>query len=280
MWEQQKNKNELQYLKLLNDVLIFGEINREQRAKLADGTKPTTISKFGTHSRYDLRNGFTLVTTKKVPFKLIVAELLWFLSGSTNVKDLQAHGCHIWDEWASVTGDLGPIYGAQWRKWEGNYFYYDQIKDLERNLKKDPYSRRHILSAWNVDQIDSMALPPCHCLAQFYVSKGELSCQLYQRSGDLFLGVPFNIASYALLTHLLANAVGLNVGEFIHVIGDAHIYSNHIDQVSEQLIRKPFDPPQIKIHAPPGTPSYEVKHDQIELIGYKSHPALKGEVAI
>lgn len=242
-----------------------------------DRTGTGTLSKFGVQMRFDLADGFPLVTTKKVHFKSIVAELLWFLSGSTNVKDLRAMGCTIWDEWADASGSLGPIYGHQWRKWNG---YIDQIAELVEGIKKDPDSRRHVVSAWNVAEIEEMALAPCHALFQFDVTGGRLSCQLYQRSADMFLGVPFNIASYALLTHMVAEQCDLELGEFIWTGGDCHIYSNHIEQVKEQLNRRPREMPKLQMVGLRPDSIFDYTPDQFQLVDYNPYPAIKAPVAV
>ena len=262
-----------QYLELLNDVMTNG-VDKEDR------TGTGTRSVFGRQLRFDLSEGFPLVTTKKVFTKGIIHELLWFLKGDTNIKYLVDNGVHIWDEWADASGNLGPVYGAQWRSWpDGEGGHIDQISELMCDLKFNPDSRRHIVSAWNVAEVDQMALPPCHCLFQFYVAHGKLSCQLYQRSADLFLGVPFNIASYALLTHMIAHTLGYKVGEFIHTFGDAHIYKNHFDQVNEQLSREPRPLPKLVIKREvPSIFSYEF--DDFEIVDYNPHPAIKGEVSV
>lgn len=262
-----------QYLDLLETILEKGE-------KKEDRTGTGTISRFGHQMRFDLSEGFPMVTTKKLHLKSIVHELLWFLAGDTNVKYLQENGVRIWNEWADENGDLGHIYGYQWRSWptpEGKHI--DQISSVIDSIKNRPDSRRHIVSAWNVGELDKMNLPPCHILFQFYVAGGKLSCQLYQRSADVFLGVPFNIASYALLTLMVAQVTGLQPGDFVHTFGDVHIYSNHIEQVKLQLTRKPFPLPQIKIN-PDVKSIFDFKFHDFELLNYQAHPHIKGEVAV
>lgn len=262
-----------QYLDLLETILEKGE-------KKEDRTGTGTISRFGHQMRFDLSEGFPMVTTKKLHLKSIVHELLWFLAGDTNVKYLQENGVRIWNEWADENGDLGHIYGYQWRSWptpEGKHI--DQISSVIDSIKNRPDSRRHIVSAWNVGELDKMNLPPCHILFQFYVAGGKLSCQLYQRSADVFLGVPFNIASYALLTLMVAQVTGLQPGDFVHTFGDVHIYSNHIEQVKLQLTRKPFPLPQIKIN-PDVKSIFDFKFHDFELLNYHAHPHIKGEVAV
>ena len=231
-----------QYLDLLSHVMDNG-VDRMDR------TGTGTRGVFGYQMRFDLSEGFPMVTTKKLHKKSIVHELIWFLAGDTNIKYLQENKVRIWDEWADENGDLGPVYGKQWRRWEGpNGAVIDQVDKLIEAIKTNPYSRRHIVSAWNPADVDEMALPPCHCLFQFHVANGKLSCQLYQRSADIFLGVPFNIASYALLTHMVAQVCGLKAGDFVHTFGDAHIYSNHFEQVKEQLDRAPKPLPRLKLN--------------------------------
>ena len=251
-----------------------------------DRTGTGTRSLFGLQMRFDLKKGFPLVTTKRVFIRPMVEELLWILSGSTNNHDLVAKNVHIWDEWADMFGDLGPIYGHQWRSWPNhnigingnNLKDIDQIEEVVRNLKNNPDGRRHVVSAWNVADLDKMALAPCHCLFQFYVANGKLSCQLYQRSADMFLGVPFNIASYALLTHMVAQQTGLEVDEFIWTGGDCHIYNNHRDQVAEQLTRMPLEPPQLSLRRAESIFHYSLS--DVEFIGYNHHPAIKAPVAV
>ncbi|MGL4952469.1 MAG: thymidylate synthase [Culicoidibacterales bacterium] len=263
-----------QYLELCEHVLKNGQ-------QKGDRTGTGTISLFGTQSRYDLTQGFPVVTTKKVHWKSVVHELLWFIKGDTNVAYLQENGVRIWNEWADEQGELGPVYGAQWRCWQDSEGKtHDQLAQLVTDLKNNPMSRRLILSAWNVGEIDKMALPPCHAFVQFYVSTDrKLSCQLYQRSADIFLGVPFNIASYALLTHLLAQVCDLEVGEFIHTLGDAHIYNNHFPQVELQLTRAPKGLPKLQLN--PEIRDIEAfTFDDIELVGYESHPHIAGKVSV
>ncbi|MFJ7956243.1 thymidylate synthase [Streptomyces sp. NPDC096319] len=245
----------------------------------ADRTGTGTRSVFGHQLRYDLSQGFPLVTTKKVHLKSIVYELLWFLRGDSNVRWLQENGVSIWDEWADEQGELGPVYGVQWRSWptpDGRHI--DQITQVLDTLRRDPDSRRIIVSAWNVAELERMALAPCHAFFQFYVADGRLSCQLYQRSADLFLGVPFNIASYALLTHMVAQQVGLEPGDFIWTGGDCHIYDNHVDQVTEQLSRTPYDFPELKLHKADSL--FDYAYADVEIVGYQHHPAIKAPVAV
>ncbi len=262
-----------QYLGLLEEVLTHGEVK-------GDRTGTGTISKFGHQMRFDLSEGFPLVTTKKTHLKSIIHELLWFIKGVTNVKYLQDHNVRIWNEWASEEGELGPVYGHQWRSWtnaEGEVI--DQLKNVIEQTKTNPNSRRLIVSAWNVGDLDKMALPPCHLLFQFYVSNGKLSCMLYQRSADIFLGVPFNIASYALLTMMVAQECGLEPGEFVHTLGDAHIYTNHMDQVKLQLTREPYALPKMKLN-PSVTSVFDFTYDDFELVDYEAHPHIAGKVAV
>lgn len=244
-----------------------------------DRTGTGTRSVFGAQLRYDLSEGFPLITTKRVHLKSIVYELLWFLQGNTNAKWLQERGVTIWDEWADENGDLGPVYGAQWRSWPTpNGDTIDQISAALELIRKDPDSRRIIVSAWNVAELPKMALYPCHAFFQFYVADGKLSCQLYQRSADLFLGVPFNIASYSLLTHMMAQQTGLEVGDFIWTGGDCHIYNNHVDQVNEQLSREPYPYPTLKLHKADSI--FDYKFEDIEVLNYQHHPAIKAPVAV
>ncbi|MBL8557756.1 MAG: thymidylate synthase [Hyphomonadaceae bacterium] len=268
-----KTHADVQYLALLRDVLESGS-HRDDRTGVG------ARSVFGRQLRFDLAEGFPLLTTKKLHTKSIVAELIWFLRGETNVKWLQEQGVSIWDEWADANGDLGPVYGKQWRSWaapDGRVI--DQISGIVESLKTMPYSRRHIVSAWNPADVDSMALPPCHCLFQFYVADGKLSCQLYQRSADVFLGVPFNIASYALLTHMMAQVTGLAPGEFVHTFGDAHLYSNHVDQAREQLSRSPMNLPTINLNSAKRN-LFDFMPEDIKFEGYKAHPTIKAPIAV
>ena len=245
----------------------------------ADRTGTGTRSVFGAQLRYDLSEGFPLITTKKVHLKSIVYELLWFLRGDSNVRWLQDHGVTIWDEWADANGDLGPVYGVQWRSWPTpSGGHVDHIAGAIEMLKCNPDSRRNIVSAWNVGEIPQMALPPCHAFFQFYVADGKLSCQLYQRSADLFLGVPFNIASYALLTHMMAQQAGLEVGDFIWTGGDCHVYDNHVEQVTEQLSRDPYPYPTLRLRHRDSIDAYE--YEDVEVLDYQSHAAIKAPVAV
>lgn len=262
-----------QYHDLLKHVLKNG-IKKEDR------TGTGTISAFGYQMRFDLNDGFPLVTTKKVHLKSIIHELLWFLQGDTNIRYLKDNNVSIWDEWADKNGDLGPVYGKQWRSWAGNDGKtYDQISWLINEIKTNPDSRRLIISGWNVAELDRMALMPCHTLFQFYVNDGKLSCQLYQRSGDIFLGIPFNIASYALLTMMIAQVCDLQLGDFVHTIGDAHIYLNHLDQVNLQLTRTPKKLPTMQINNAVKN-IFSFKYDDFNLLGYESDPAIKAPVAV
>ena len=261
------------YLQLMRHVLEHG-VHKEDR------TGTGTLSVFGYQMRYDLRAGFPVVTTKKLHLRSIIHELLWFLRGDTNIAYLHDNGVTIWDEWADENGDLGPIYGYQWRSWptpQGEHI--DQIARVVEQLRSSPDSRRIIVSAWNVAQLDEMALPPCHTLFQFYVAEGRLSCQLYQRSADIFLGVPFNIASYALLTLMMAQVTELEPGEFIHTLGDAHLYLNHLEQARLQLSREPFPLPEMRIN-PEVKDIFGFRFDDFELVNYRSHPAIKAPVAV
>ncbi|UNL86198.1 thymidylate synthase [Priestia koreensis] len=262
-----------QYLQLCEHILTNG-------TKKEDRTGTGTISTFGHQMRFNLQEGFPLLTTKKLHLKSIIHELLWFLDGDTNVKYLQDNGVRIWNEWADEQGELGPVYGHQWRSWPtpgGGHI--DQITKVVEQIKHNPDSRRMIVSAWNVADVDNMALPPCHCLFQFYVADGKLSCQLYQRSADVFLGVPFNIASYALLTMMMAQVCGLEPGDFVHTLGDAHIYSNHIEQVNLQLTREPRSLPKMKIN-PNVTSIFDFTFEDFELTEYDPHPHIKGAVSV
>jgi len=262
-----------QYLDLMRHI-------RDQGARKADRTGTGTLSVFGHQMRFDLGAGFPMVTTKKLHLRSIIHELLWFLRGETNIGYLHEHGVSIWDEWADENGDLGPVYGAQWRSWpapDGRQI--DQVAQVIETLRRDPDSRRMIVSAWNVAEIPRMRLAPCHLLFQFYVADGRLSCQLYQRSADVFLGVPFNIASYALLTHMVAQQAGLGVGEFIWTGGDCHLYLNHLEQAETQLSREPLAPPRLTIRRRPDSISDYVFED-FEISGYQSHPAIRAPVAV
>ncbi|OQS12630.1 thymidylate synthase [Nocardia donostiensis] len=261
-----------QYENLLRQVLTSGTAK-------ADRTGTGTRSVFGHQLRYDLSAGFPLITTKKVHLKSIVYELLWFLRGDSNVRWLQDNGVTIWDEWADADGELGPVYGVQWRSWptpDGRHI--DQIAQVLQTLRTDPDSRRMLVSAWNVGELDQMALAPCHALFQFYVADGRLSCQLYQRSADLFLGVPFNIAGYALLTHMVAQQTGLVPGDFIWTGGDCHIYDNHLEQVTEQLTRAPYPFPQLRLHR--AASLFDYRYEDVTVLGYEHHPAIKAPVAV
>src|SRR6187397_124754 len=262
-----------QYLDLMDRILTTGAVK-------TDRTGTGTRSIFGHQMRFDLAEGFPLVTTKKVHVRSVVVELLWFLQGSTNVRWLQERGVSIWDEWADAEGELGPVYGHQWRSWpapDGRHI--DQIAAVVKSLRTNPDSRRHIVSAWNVAEVSEMALPPCHTMFQFYVADGRLSCQLYQRSADVFLGVPFNIASYALLTIMIAQVCDLEPGEFIHTFGDVHIYNNHLEQVQLQLSRQPLPLPAMKLN-PEVKNIFDFKFEDFTLENYQSHPAIKAPVAV
>jgi len=262
-----------QYLDLMRHI-------REHGVARDDRTGTGTLSVFGHQMRFDLSEGFPLVTTKKVFLKGIIHELLWFVAGSTNVQYLQDHGVHIWDEWADEQGDLGPVYGSQWRSWpapDGSTI--DQIGKVVEQIRTNPFSRRLIVSAWNVAEVEKMALPPCHMLFQFYVANGRLSCQLYQRSADVFLGVPFNIASYALLTMMIAQVTGLKPGDFVHTLGDAHLYMNHLEQADEQLTRTPYPLPQMQLN-PAVHDILDFKYEDFKLLNYRSHPAIKAPIAV
>jgi len=262
-----------QYLDLLEHVLQNG-------VQKADRTGTGTISVFGYQMRFDLQQGFPVMTTKKLHLRSIIHELLWFLKGETNLDYLHANKVTIWDEWANEQGDLGHIYGYQWRSWPSHDGQsIDQISNVIKSIKENPDSRRHIVSAWNVGELDKMALPPCHLLFQFYVADGKLSCQLYQRSCDIFLGVPFNIASYALLTMMVAQVTGLKPGDFVHTLGDAHIYLNHIEQVRLQLSREPFPLPQMIIN-PDKKNIFDFVFEDFKLVNYLSHPHIKGEISV
>ncbi len=262
-----------QYLELLDHVMKRGY-------QKTDRTGTGTLSVFGYQMRFDLAEGFPLLTTKKLHLRSIIHELLWFLKGETNIRYLHENKVTIWDEWARADGELGPIYGYQWRHWptdDGGHV--DQILHVVESIKKNPDSRRHIVSAWNVGELHKMALPPCHLLFQFYVAGGRLSCQMYQRSCDIFIGVPFNIASYALLTLMMARVTGLEPGEFVHTLGDAHIYLNHIEQVKLQLTREPYPLPQMKLN-PEVQDILAFRFEDFELTGYQSHPHIKGDIAV
>lgn len=262
-----------QYLDLLERILADG-------VEKTDRTGTGTLSVFGHQMRFDLAAGFPMLTTKKLPLKSIVHELLWFLAGDTNVKYLHDHNVTIWDEWADANGDLGPVYGRQWRSWQApDGRVIDQITNLVEMIRNSPDSRRLIVSAWNPADVDQMALPPCHCLFQFYVARGRLSCQLYQRSADVFLGVPFNIASYALLTMMIAQVTGLKPGEFVHTLGDAHLYSNHLAQARLQLGRAPRALPVMRIN-PDVRDIFSFRYEDFALQGYDPHPHIKAEVAV
>lgn len=262
-----------QYLDLLARV-------RREGVRRADRTGTGALSLFGCQLRFDLAGGFPLLTTKRIHFRSVVHELLWFLSGSTNVADLKRHGVTIWDEWADEDGDLGPVYGRQWRSWaapDGRSI--DQITAVVEEIRRFPESRRLVVSAWNVADLERMALPPCHALFQFHVAGGRLSCQLYQRSADLFLGVPFNIASYSLLTMMVAKVTGYEPGEFVHTFGDVHLYRNHLRQAEEQLARKPFPLPRVRLRRAPRS-LLEYRYEDVELLDYRRHPAIPAPVSV
>ncbi len=262
-----------QYLDMLRHI-------RDNGARKEDRTGIGTLSVFGHQVRFDLSRGFPMVTTKKLHLKSIIYELLWFLRGDSNIRYLRENGVSIWDEWADENGDLGPIYGVQWRKWkDARGETIDQVEDVVRRLKADPDSRRIIVSAWNVGEIPGMALPPCHTLFQFYVAKGRLSCQLYQRSADTFLGVPFNIASYALLTHMIAQQTDFDVGDFVWTGGDCHLYLNHLEQADEQLRREPLSLPRLIIKRKPDS-IFDYEFEDFEILNYESHPHIKAPVAV
>lgn len=262
-----------QYLDLLDHLMNHG-------APKEDRTGTGTLSVFGYQMRFDLQEGFPLLTTKKLHLRSIIHELLWFLQGSSNLRYLHENNVTIWDEWAGPDGELGPVYGVQWRSWpDGSGGSIDQIRQVIDSIRQNPDSRRHIVSAWNVSQLDKMALPPCHILFQFYVGGGKLSCQMYQRSCDIFLGVPFNMASYALLLLMVAKVTGLQPGEFIHTLGDAHIYRNHFEQVRLQLTRKPFPLPMMTLN-PDVTDIDKFRFDDFQLTGYQCHPHIKGDISV
>lgn len=262
-----------QYLDFLRHILKEGTVK-------GDRTDVGTISVFGYQMRFPLKDCLPVVTTKKIHLTSVIYELLWFLQGGTNTKYLQDHGVRIWNDWADENGDLGPVYGKQWRAWEtADGQTIDQIEQVIEQIKTDPNSRRHVVSAWNVGMLDKMALPPCHLLFQFYVANGKLSCQLYQRSADAFLGVPFNITSYSLLTYMVAQQCDLDVGDFVWTGGDCHIYQNHLDQVNLQLSREPFASPKLIIKRKPASIS-DYEYDDFEIVDYKCHPAIKGVIAV
>ncbi len=262
-----------QYLDLLSAIL-------ERGVQKGDRTGTGTLSIFGYQMRFDLRQGFPLLTTKKLHSKSIIYELIWFLHGETNVRYLQEHGVRIWNEWADENGDLGPVYGAQWRSWKGaDGRTFDQISNVIDQIKSNPNSRRLVVSAWNVAELDKMALSPCHALFQFYVANGQLSCQLYQRSADVFLGVPFNIASYSLLTMMVAQVCGLGVGDFVHTFGDAHLYLNHVEQAKLQIERQPHPLPQMRIN-PDVKSILDFQFEDFELLNYQSHPHIRAEISV
>ena len=262
-----------QYLDLLEHVLQHG-------TEKSDRTGTGTIAVFGHQMRFDLSESFPLLTTKKLHLRSIIHELLWFLKGESNVRYLQENGVRIWNEWADEQGELGPVYGVQWRAWRGaDGRVHDQISQVIEQIKVNPHSRRHIVSAWNVAEVDQMALPPCHLMFQFYVAGGRLSCQLYQRSADIFLGVPFNIASYALLTLMVAQVTGLKPGEFVHTLGDAHLYSNHLEQARTQITRQPYPLPVMTLN-PAVTSIFDFQYEDFKLAGYQAHPHIKAEISV
>lgn len=262
-----------QYLDLVQNILDHG-------VKKGDRTGTGTLSMFGYQMRFNLQDGFPSLTTKKLHLKSIIYELIWFLNGDTNIKYLNDHGVRIWDEWADEHGELGPVYGAQWRSWNtGDGRSVDQISQVIEQIKTNPNSRRLIVSAWNVAEIENMALPPCHTLFQFYVANGRLSCQLYQRSADVFLGVPFNIASYALLTMMIAQVCDLEAGDFVHTLGDAHLYLNHLEQARLQLTRQPYPLPQMRIN-PAVKSIFDFEYADFELLNYQAHPSIKAEISV
>jgi thymidylate synthase len=262
-----------QYLELMKDI-------RDNGAVKTDRTGTGTYSVFGRQLRFDLSQGFPVVTTKKLHLRSIIYELLWFLKGDTNIKYLKDNGVTIWDEWADANGDLGPVYGSQWRSWSApDGRHIDQITQVLEQIKNKPDSRRHIVTAWNPAEVDKMALPPCHALFQFYVADGKLSCQLYQRSADYFLGVPFNIASYALLTHMVAQQCDLEPGDFVWTGGDVHLYSNHLEQANLQLAREPYALPTLKIKRKPAS-LFEYEFEDFEIVNYQSHPGIKAPIAV
>ena len=262
-----------QYLDLLNHII-------ENGAEKNDRTGVGTLSTFGYQTRFDLSKGFPLITTKKIHLKSVIYELLWFINGDSNIDFLKSNGVSIWDEWADASGNLGRIYGVQWRSWKKNdNSHVDQLKNLMEGLKNNPNSRRHIVSAWNVGEIDEMALPPCHCLFQFYLANNKLSCQLYQRSADAFLGVPFNIASYSLLMHMVAHVLNFEVGDFVYTVGDLHLYKNHIDQAKTQILRKPYELANLKINREIDD-IFSFVYEDFEIVNYKAHPHIKGAIAV
>lgn len=264
----------------MDSYLRLGKLILDQGAKKTDRTGTGTLSIFGAQLRFNLQEGFPLLTTKKLHLRSIIYELLWFLNGDTNVKYLRDNGVTIWDEWADKDGELGPVYGHQWRSWptpDGRSI--DQITQVLQQIKQKPDSRRHIVTAWNPSEVDKMALPPCHALFQFYVADGKLSCQLYQRSADYFLGVPFNIASYALLTHMFAQQCDLEAGDFVWTGGDVHLYSNHLEQMQLQLTRQPYPLPQLNIKRKP-TDIFSYRFEDFEIVNYQSHPSIKAPIAV